>query len=142
LAHRTKSDAMDAQAKNSAEKLEPRNVWNAPEKREIWKDRHVHLVRRQDGRFVTTRQYHKPIEFEGIPHYKYMVKYWVEGRKKPKFMAVPSEMKLYAPPGSRQRKAIYAYAKKKLEKSDVKVERMRLKTTIDSWHSKRVEWRG
>ena len=122
---------------------EPRNSWNSPEKREIWKDRHVHIVKREQGRFVSQRRYRKPIELGGeVPHYKYMVKYWIEGHAKPKFMAVPSERKLYAPSGSREREAIYSYARKKLEKSDVKVRRMRLKTTIDSWHSVRVEWRG
>ena len=69
-----------------------------------------------------------------------MVKFWIEGRKKPEVIGVTSEKELYAPAGSFNRKAIYARLKHIIEESDKKVRRMRLLTTFDMGTGHRVVW--
>jgi len=68
------------------------------------------------------------------------VKFWVEGRADPKVIWITSEKELYAPPDSSNRNAIYSRVRKNIEKSDKKVRRLRLLTTVDLGTGHRVIW--
>lgn len=114
--------------------------------KELWNDRHFRLVpRNSNGTFsgaihFVSKKLEKPEIVFGKGHYKYFVKTWIEGESKPRFVTVKSPDKLYAPAGSRNRKAIYARIREIVEKSDKKVRRMRLITTFDLGTGERVEW--
>jgi hypothetical protein len=95
------------------------------------------LPRDSHGRYVKKKQ---PEIVFGKGNYKYMVKFWIEGRKKPEVIGIDSEKDMYAPPGSFNRRAIYARIREIIEKSDKKVRRLRLLTTFDMGTGHRVVW--
>ena len=116
------------------------------EKRELWADRHLHdTIRRPNGQFLSTKRYYKPIEFTKPTdsNYAYMVKVWIKGYSKPQIIKMrhtaTSKRYLDAPVGSRNRKAIYARVREIVEKSNKKVRRLRLISTINMIDGKKVE---